>query len=557
MAPEADALRSRLERATPSLWLELRGKLGERHDAFFEAVGRQAAKRRLAGDAAIARYAHLCCAFGPAFEERPENEWALAILADERLAEWLRLHQLVQRAARELKRRGGDADGLQRADAALLDALDDERHAADADAEPLARVACDLDALELRVLDGEWRHEYRKLDGSWQRVPGPPLPAPVRVDAAHPAPAAITVLSHADGDGPLARLQVRQILHGGCGERHPAVRRLDTRGIARWHGHEARALSWPVQAMRQAPPPVGLGVALVAETAPAVDLVGVSSCGMRDEGLAIGDVQAAVHVLPADQWLFALQRAEGAELAWPRAASAAAPPAATRCRIERDGEPLDAAGWVRGFDDTLPRALAAGFDALFASWQQAAREAAMRVTPGLLTGQAALAWGWREGAAGLADAPLMRVQAELRLACRIDLALEGELESAGTRARVRLAARGDAALDVAFERDRPQPPLLDTLLPATLRLRAPFELAFDPLASDDGTVWSEAGPCSGALVAEAGLRPRQGGSGWQWFVRMQLEPVLAPVVVHDPVLGRTRRALALLPALPLVDWSLG
>ena len=152
--------------ATPSLWLELRGKLGERHDAFFEAVARQAAKRRLAGDAAIARYAHLCCAFGPAFEERPENEWALAILADERLAEWLRLHQLVQRAARELKRRGGDADALQRADAALLDALDDERHAADADAEPLARVACDLDALELRVLDGEWRHEYRKLDGS-------------------------------------------------------------------------------------------------------------------------------------------------------------------------------------------------------------------------------------------------------------------------------------------------------------------------------------------------------------------------------------------------------
>jgi hypothetical protein len=65
------------------------------------------------------------------------------------------------------------------------------------------------------------------------------------------------------------------------------------------------------------------------------------------------------------------------------------------------------------------------------------------------------------------------------------------------------------------------------------------------------------GPCSGALVGEAGLRPRSEGSGWQWFVKLGLEPVFAPIMLHDPLLGQTQRKLALLPALTLVDWSAG
>ena len=89
-------------------------------------------------------------------------------------------------------------------------------------------------------------------------------------------------------------------------------------------------------------------------------------------------------------------------------------------------------------------------------------------------------------------------------------------------------------------------------------LRLPFAVEHDPVAGAEAVVCSRLGPCSGALVGEAGLRPRlSGGSGWQWYVRLAVEPVLAPVVLHDPLLGQTHCTLALLPAMPLLDWSLG
>jgi hypothetical protein len=555
-----NAARRHVQALLAGHWTDMVARLGERAEAFHAAAWQQAARRSLVQFDSAARYLNLCFAFGPSFEERPENEWALAILADDRLAEWLKLHQLVLRAVRELKRRGSEADTLQRADAALLDALDIERRLVDADAAPLPRKACDIDALDLRVLDSEWRHEYRRVDGAWQHMPGPALPAPLRVDAQHPAPAVLTLLSHAAGEGPPARLQVRQILHGGCdGERHPAVRWLDAAGLARWQGHEARATSWPLHALAQPEPGNGLGVALVEETAPAIDLLDVPTCGLRDEGPAIGALRVQVQVFPAHQWLVAVQRGPGVEQAWPRNAAVSPPaPTATRCRIERDGVMRDAAASIRGFDEALPRALAEGFDRLFAAWQQTARAPTMRATPGLLVGRGAIGWGWREGAAGHADAPLMRVLADLQFDCSLDLSLEGETESGGTRAHVQLTANGKETLQFALEREQPRPPLLDSLMPAAVRFRFPFSLRCDPVASADGAIWNDAGPCTGAVTGEAGLRPRVGGgSGWQWFVRMNAEPVLAPITVHDPVLGRTRRTLALLPAIALLDWSLG
>jgi hypothetical protein len=543
-----------------ALWPEMAGKLGERRSAFLDAAWQQAARHGLAETAAASRYVNLCFAFGPAFEQRPENEWALALLADERLGSAVKLHQLVLRAGHELRRRGGDAAALARTDSALLDTLDARRHAADGDAEPLPRSACDIEAVDLRVLEMEWRHEYQKLDGVWQRLPGPAAPPALRVDAQHPLAGVLCVLSHAKGEGPAARLQVRQLLHGQCGGGlHPALRWLGTHGLARWRGHEARAVSWPVHAMPQPVPSNGLGVALVEETSPDVGLIEAPTCGLRDDGVPLGALRAQVWAYPAHQWLFALQREAAAEQQWPAVQEGpTVAHAVTRCRIERDGAPVDASGWVRGFDRLLPQALGQGLEQLFAAWQQGVQNAAMRATPGLLTGRSALTWGWREGAAGLADKPLMRVLGDLDLGCSIDLHLEGDIDTGGARTHVHLAAHGETRVQWAVAREHAEPPLLSSLMPAVVKFRFPFELSHDPVATDDGIVWSEAGSCTGAIEGVAGLRPRlSGGSGWQWFVRAAVEPVLAPFTVHDPVLGLTRRTLVLLPAMPLLDWSLG
>lgn len=543
-------------------WPAVAERLGERREAFLATAAQHAARHGLADALSQQRYLNLSFAFGPGFETRPQHEWALALLADERLLPQVKLHQLLHRAQAELQRSGGDAAALVRADGALLDAADAHARSQDADAAPLPRTACDIEAIDLRVLDTEWRHEYRLLDGQWQRVPGPPAPPALRIDATQPAPSVLAVLTHAAQQGPLARLQVRQALHAGCSERHPAVRWLHADGLAHRQGHEARAASWPVMAMPPQPPTTGLGLALAEEVSPAVCLLQLPTCGLRDAGVPLGPQQAQVWAYPADQWLFALQREAAPEAAWPAPASHAAPPAAvgpaTRCRIERDGFALDARAWTAGFDQALAAGWRQGLDSLFTHWQRSAEATTMRATPGLLTGRAALTWGWREGPGGLAGEALLRVAGELDLACSLALSLEGEIDLGGSRARVALQAEGQARLQRTLLRDTLRPGLLDTVLPLSMELRLPWQLSLDPIAHDDGLVWRDAGPCSGALVLQAGLRPRQsGGSGWQWFVRASLEPVLAPVTLHDPLLGHTRRQLALLPALLLLDWSLG
>jgi hypothetical protein len=543
-----DPARREAEALLAPLWPEVVQRLGDRVHTFHERAWAASSQHGLSDTASAARYLNLCFAFGPAFEERPENEWALAILADDRLSPWLKLHQLVLRSGRELRRRGEDAKELLLADASLLDALDRQRLTEGA--QPLARTACDLHVLDLRVLDDGWRHEYRNVDGSWQRCPGPALPPSLRIDADHPAPWRVVVLTHAQGQGPLAQLQLRQILHAGCGERHPAVRWLDATGLSTWQGHEAKAVSWPVHALAGPTVANGMGVSLCEETTPAVHLLEVENCGLRDEGAALGPQRLQVHAYPADQWIFALQRT--------RAEEPGGPPPRTRLRIERDGTPQSSSAWLDGFDQLLPGAIDACIGRLSQTWQRAAQDGTVNASFDLLVGSAALTWGWREGPGGLDDAPVLRVMAELQLDNIVDFNMEGVVDCGGSRAAVRISTEGNSPLTFATERGRAQPSVLEALLPAVARFRFPLQLQFDPIASDDGTMWSEAGPCTGALIGEAGLRPSLlGGGGWQWYARLSLEPVLAPVTVHDPLLGRTRRTLALLPAMQLLDWGLG
>ena len=576
-------------------WPALVTRLADRRTAFLDKAQAQCALHNLQDcPSASTRYLNLCCALGPAFEDRADNEWALAILADERLMPEVKLHQLVLRARHELKRRGGDEPALARTDAALLDRLDADRLAADADAPPLPRVACDIDAIDLRLLPVDWRQQYVKTNGAWHRQPGPALPAAVRIGADQPMPKVVCVLSHAQGAGPAAELQLRQIQHGGCaGDRHPAVRWLGLHGLQQWSGHQGRAVSWPVLAMRQPAPPAGLVAAIAEETSPDVSLLQLPSCGLRDVGVPLGAQALQVWTYPAHQYLLAIQRdaacacetqlpsaaasasaataaspsaspaAPASASAAPTSATAAAQPGASaaqpsRCRLERDGQPLAVRGWLQGLDQALPAVLAQGMARLFDAWQAHASQPRLQARIGLFTGTQVLTWGWRETAAGLAAPPLMRLVGDLDLGCDIQLALQGDVAIAGALSAVRLSASGNARLALSPQHEQAAPPLAEVLAAAVLKFRFPLQLHAQPYANDLGIVCAEAGPCTGAISGELGLRPRlSGGSGWQWYARMALEPALAPVALHDPVLGSTRRSLALLPQLALLDWSLG
>lgn len=562
-------------------WPELTRKLGERLPAFLSRAAEHAQAHGLHTASTADRYVNLCFALGPGFENKPENEWALAVLVDERLQPEAKAHQLVLRAAQELQRRGADAAALRAADAAVLDAQDAARRATRGDdSPPLPRAACDLEALDLRLEDvATWRRVYQVAAHQWTRQPPQALPAPLRIDARHPAPRVLSVLTHARGQGPAATLLLRQAVHGQCstGE-HPCVRWVGEHGVTAWQGSGARQVSLPVVAA----PWGGAGEAIAEETPPDVSTVLVPTCGLRDEGVPLGPQQLQLWAYPAHQWCWSLQRDAAWERQWPLAPGAASatalPSGATsahptaanpssakpgaaapghRWRIERDGAARSHAKADAAFAHELPQVLAAGLQPLFEAWNAATRQATLRARIQLFDGQAGLSWGWHEGPQGLADDPVMRVIADMALRHAVDLQFDGEIEHAGARARLTLGSRGGAALDTVLRREAPTPPLADLLPLLQVRWRQGFEAQADPIASEDGVVISSVGSCTGAVVGEAGLRPRPAGSGWQWFVRLSLEPVSTVVRVHDPVLGHSETHLALLGSQVLAEWCHG
>lgn len=565
MLNEADELTIFLRGTLAPYWPELYGKLGERAGDFIEAARRKARMHQLRRDESVARYINLCCAFGPNFENKPENEWALAVLANDRLDEWVRVHQLVVRSEAELRRRpggGGAATQLALSDGVLIDAHDLRHSTTDSDAVALPRIACDLDAVDIRVMENEWRREYRPLDGTWQLAPTLSIVTSVRMGPGQSAPAQICVLTHAPKVGPVARLQVRLLTHSVCdGDRHPLVSLAGAHGLTQWHGHSARAVSWDVHASPATRGPNGVGdVFLVEETFPDAALLRVASCGLRDEGVPTGPLQTYVWAYLADQWLFTLHRVPGQELNWPnpaRKVSDAPSEATARCRIERDGVAVACGLWETGFQKDLSRQISAGFEMLFNSWEASTKDSSMKVGVDLLVGKAALTWGWHEGQDGLVGKPVMRAVGDFDLNNSINLELCGEVEVGTTRTRLRLSVRGEAPMKQLFARERAVPALMDVLLQTKVQWKMEFKLEFDPLAVEDASLWKEAGPCTGSLSGEVGLRPRQSGSGWQWYAQLSTEPVSVPLCIFDPLLGQTHQTLHLLPAVSLLNWSLG
>ena len=542
-------------------WPDMVLRLGDRREAFAARAGEQARQQGLLDVNSAARYLNLCFAFGPAFETRPENEWALALLVDERLGNWVKLHQLVHAGAEELARRGGEAQALLSSDARLVDALD---KLAPEDASPLPRKACDIEAIEFRALDMDWRREYRLEGGAWQYLPGPPAPTSLRVDASTQPPVTrLCLLSQAASEGPQTRLQVRQAGHGQCALPlpHPQLRWLGGHGLMAAHGHAAQTTSLTLGALLPPAAPPGWGALLLQEPSPELTLLELNTCGLRDRGVPLASQHLQLLTWSAQQWLLTWQRDRVLERTWPQQTSAPPLPPASqglRLRLARDGAPRAAPKWAEGLGPGIEAALLAGAEKLFAAWSASAQSPRMSLRAGLFNGHAAMTWGLRERPEGLVAEPLMRVASDLKLGMTLDLVLSGEIEQAGARTQLSLRIALATELALQFTRETAEPPLAEALAPVQQAIRCPVALEFTPIAGETGLLWSEFGPATGALVGTFGLRPRpEGGGAWQWFLQLALEPVVAPMAVQDPVLGRSSQHVALLGSLPLLDWSLG
>ena len=546
-------------------WPAMQERLGDKHGAFVELAAQQAQKKGLSRAASVARFANLCFVWGPGFQDKPGFEWAQGLLAAPREREWATVHQLVRRSLVELQRLPDariQPAALQAADERLLErfgALGRQGELHPPEPTPAPSRACDLEAVELRLMEPAVSEHYTLQGATWQRLPMP-TPAPVRVDAANPLPRLVAVLAHAPGVRPQTRVQLRSRSHAQCsGDVHPALNFAGTHGLWRWVGHETRALNWPVSTMAQPGPAAGPGTAVAEETSPDIFKLDLQVCGLRDEGDALGTQATQLWAWPAEQWWVELQR--DAAAAQPVVAGRApALPGNTRCRVESDGEARDAVPMRTGFEKGLEPATAAALQKLLSAVTAIGGLSAPRLDGvlALLAGRAALSWGWCLGPAGLDGRAFMRLLGALDMqACQADLHAEGELTVGSGRAKLALRCVAAAPLKLQLRREAADPPLLPSLLPARLQFSLPWVAEVTPLATDTGTLLQATGPCTGALVGEAGLRPRtSGGSGWEWFAALRLEAAALPLVLLDPVLGVQRLTHPLWPAQPLLDWSL-
>ncbi|MCV2369030.1 hypothetical protein [Roseateles oligotrophus] len=564
----------RLSHQLAGLWPAMEALLGERYEVFVKLAVEQAGKLGLTHAASVARYVDLCFVWGPAFQDKAGFEWALEALSRAGEFEWLSVHQLVQRSLLELQRLPGskvEPQALTAADAALLnefEVLGRQGAMLAAIAQALPRAACDLEAMELRLLEADGDNatgpqEYRLENNGWQRAKIA-LPAALLVDANRPLPALIAVLSPLKGQGRAAKLQLRARSHAVCAaDIHPALSFSGPLARWDWAGHETRAVSWPVLAREQPAALPGPGCVIAEESSPELYKLELAVCGLRDEGAALGSMQTLVYAWPAAQWWMEIQRARpdptqpqallpGAR-AWARGIS--------RCRVERDGEAQDSVALQQQFELGLDGAVADGLQKLALAWEQTTglSDARLGVSLGLLVGKMACTWGWRLGAGGLNGRALMRLVALIEMeACIARLEFGGELMLADSRTRINLLCSGQAALQQRIQHEVAGPALSEALLSGVVSWSFAFELSLEPIANDAGCLLQQAGPLTGALVGEAGLRPNsRGGSGWEWFIGLRIEAVTASLQWTDPLLGQTQQLVPLLPAMTLLDWSMG
>ncbi|KQP35433.1 hypothetical protein [Pseudorhodoferax sp. Leaf274] len=550
-----------LARAFP----EAAARIGERQAALLELGWRRAQALGLAHALALARYLAAWFVFGVEFETRPGFEWAQQALVQDQASEGLRVFQLGRRSREELQRHaakpgtGLPAPAVFDAALALLDA-ELAGHGAMGSLLPRERLvlgsACDIDAVDVTQIESGVRQHYAVEQGRWQRVPtglDAELQRVLSTQGNAPLPAQLHLLGAADSSQ--ARLRLRCLARHVCDAKvHPLV---NFNGV---HGHYDRRGPMTQDLLVTLPhePPRADGPAAMAAGSPAAfSELTVAGCGLRDSGAPMGEQHVALAVYPPEQHMLAWRREPSPGFDLP--AQAPPPAAAPRGRRECDGKAQDVQALQAGLAQ-LDTQLAEGLARLFIAWERESgvESGRLQAEPAVLAGGAGLTWGWAASPDGLAAAPFYRVAGLLDLvACQLDLRLSGELALQGTRSRLHLhcAAREELRFDA--QRGPRDDDLAAVFKPAQCVFRHPFVLHLENIATPELAMLDALQPVAGAVVGAAGLRPHPAGAGLQWFARIAVEPVVATLHLHDPLLGQQRLLPhPLLPAMTLVDWSL-
>lgn len=554
-------------------WPQLAAQLADRVTAFVDSALLQAQRHGLSHPVHAVRYVNLWCVWGPAFDDKPGFEWATEILRDPRRSAAVKTQQLVMQTQDILRARPNPALGVDAFDAAdaAMEAL-----LAQPDAMPwieghqmanaaAPRTACDLTSFDMALGDQSWRHEYRL---AWTgktiaaqytpmvppvqryRTDTPPLPgAPVQ-------PRQVAVLADESQRGHKAWLHLRCELGEVCDpHKHPRVEIKSNQGMRMYEGQQAKLIKWPLHSDSLADVPL----ALCQEMQPRYLMITATSCGLRRTGAPLGQQDAVLSVYPSAQWLAEFAPGTQPTMQWP---STGSPEAAqpTRIRVACDNRPQPSTAWESEWAKLTPQ-LSQGLEAWFNTVQRNEAFAQPRLSfqPHLMQGQSSWTWGASEAVTSSGSSGFLRVMAFVRMvACASVAELQMDVRHAGAHARVHLQATGRASLEYDVLREAPEPTLAKCLTAVKTEWRFPWAARVEALSSPQLStlVWDERSKL-GALVGEAGLRPRPDGKGWQWYCQLKLEPAVLALSVSDPLLGGSTAELALWPSLVLLDWSAG
>ena len=565
-ALEALALKRDLHRVGAALGLafpEVDARLGERKAALLQLGWEKAQALDLRHGLAFARYLAAWIVFGAEFETKPGFEWAKALLSQPERKEGLRIFQLGRRAREELQRRnarpGSGLPSVADFDAAL--ALLDGKLAKQGRMGSLLKrerlklgSACDIDAVDLTLVNQAWRQHYALAQGQWRRLPTALDPDKMRVlsmQGQSQLPAQLNLLSQAQGG--MARLRLRcRAAHVCDPATHPLVNFNGSHGQYDRRGPLTQDLQL-VLPCEVVPPPEP---AMAAETGATISRLAMGGCGLRDSGAPMGEQSVLLAVYSAEQLMLAWRREKVQPFTLPADPMPVA--AEPRARMERDGQVLDARRWQTGLAE-LDAQLAQNLARLLTTWEREAGvvDGQLHAEPAVLAGATGLCWGWAEGPEGMSAPPYMRVQALVDLlAWQLNLTLSGRLELEGSQTRLTLQCLGQEKLKLEWLRSAEQADIAAALKPLQLEFQHPFQLSLQTLASPELATLHLLKPVAGALVGRIGLRPSNLGSGLQWFVEIKTEPVKAVYRLHDPVLGQQDIEKTLLPPQTLLDWSL-
>lgn len=558
---------------------EAAGRLGTRFPELVEMGVQRGQAHGLRHALSLARYLACWFVLGAEFESRPGQEWARSLLQDPKRTEGAKVFQLCRRAGEFLAAQPAPAPGtkpaldvptLDRALAGLDLALRDRGVLGGLQRGPrlVLGQACDIDGLALR-LEAADRQRYRFEHGTWTRGRQPVAPVMLRVgtdetsgaaaaDSLTQLPERLWLLAPVGGGTP-ARLRLRCLSRVCCDPAtHPLVSYNASGRVREWRGALAQDPVVEAFALSPEPTPDALRPMLAPPSLARLGQLSLSACGLRDQGPAWGEARTELVVQPAEQFLMVWRREAGAALEWTEADAPVAAPARTQLRLERDGQLLDASQWQAGWAE-LDRQLHDGLVRLFGAWRRdnGLERCTLQASPALLTGEAGVTWGWIDGEQPLLAPPRYRLRARLAAtACELGLQLGGEIDLMGARARLRLHCPGAVPLAVDTETASPEGPQLPEAEPLQIDFQMPFVLAVEAQASPQATLM-HAGPALGGLVGSCGLRPRKDGNGLQWFAQLRVEPTRTWLRLESPWMGRSTLERILLPALPLVDWSLG